>query len=80
MLCQTHGRKKVEKGYNYLDGSIQSMVEFFETRIEKSERFDSKKNFNKGQKSKSSKIRKHSNQNVSEEKSSSRTDSGKAFC
>ena len=56
----------VEQGYNYLDDSIQNMIEFFETIIENLERFDSKKDSNKGQKNKSNKKRKYSNQNLSE--------------
>ena len=38
-------KEMAEQGYNYLDGSIQHMGEFFETRIENLERFDSKKGF-----------------------------------
>ena len=49
----------VEQGYNYLDGSIQHMTEFFETRIENLERFDSKKDSKKNQHNKSNKKRKH---------------------
>ena len=70
----------VEQGYNYLDGSIQSMAEFFETRIEILERFDCKNDSNKVLKIKSNKRRKHSNQNVSDVKSSQRTERGKKFC
>ena len=33
-------KKMMEQGYNYLDDSIQSMSEFFETRIENLERFN----------------------------------------
>ena len=73
-------KKMVEQGYNYLDGSIQNMAEFFETRIENLERFDSKKESNKSQNTKSNKQRKHSNQNVSEEKNSQGTENGKKFC
>ena len=40
----------VKQGYNYLDGSIQSMAEFFETKIKNLQMFDNKKDFNKGQK------------------------------
>ena len=36
-------KKMVEKGYNYLNGSIQSMAEFFETMLENLERFDSRR-------------------------------------
>ena len=43
----------VEQGYIYLDDTIQSMTEFFETRIENLERFDSLKDSNKVQKHKS---------------------------
>ena len=32
-------KKIVEQGYNYLDGPIHSMVEFFETRIENLEKY-----------------------------------------
>ena len=70
----------VDRGYNYLDGSIQSMAEFFETRIENLEIFDFKKDSNKVQKAKSNKKRKYSNQNVSEEKNCSGTEGGKKFC
>ena len=31
-------KKMVEQGYNYLDGRINSMAEFFETRIENLEK------------------------------------------
>ena len=55
----------VKQGYNYLDGSIQSMAEFFETRNENPERLDSKNYSNKGQKTKANKNGKHSNKNVS---------------
>ena len=65
-------KKKVEQGHNYLDGSIQNMTEFFETRIENLERFDSKKNSrNQDNKpNKSTKKRKHIENNVSDGKSS----------
>ena len=43
-------KKVVEQGYNYLDGAIQSMAEFLETKIENLERFDNKKNSNKEKK------------------------------
>ena len=33
-MPNTLKKKMVEQGYNYLDGLIYSMVEFFETRIE----------------------------------------------
>ena len=33
-LPNTWRKKMVEQGYNYLDGLIHSMAEFFETRIE----------------------------------------------
>ena len=33
----------VEQGYNYLEGSIQNMREFFKTKIENLERIDPKK-------------------------------------
>ena len=33
-------KKMLEQGYNYLDGSIQHIAEFSETRIENLERFD----------------------------------------
>ena len=33
-LCLIRGEKMIEQGYNYLDGPIYSMVEFFKTRIE----------------------------------------------
>ena len=33
----------VEQEYNYLDSSIQQMTEFFESRIENLEKYDSKK-------------------------------------
>ena len=56
------------------------MAEFFETRIENLEWFDSKKKSNKDQKHKSNKKRKRSNQNVSEEKSSQGAETGKKFC
>ena len=42
-LPNTWKKKMVEQGYNYLDGSIKNMTEFFESRIENPERFDSKK-------------------------------------
>ena len=32
-MLNTWETKMVEQGYNYLDGQIHSMVEFFETRI-----------------------------------------------
>ena len=73
-------KKMVEQGPSYLDGSIQNMAEFFETRIENLERFDSKKESNKSQNTKSNKKRKHSNQNVSEEKNSQGKENGKKFC
>ena len=37
-MPNTREKKMVEQGYNYLDGSIHSMVEFFETRIENLEK------------------------------------------
>ena len=39
MKCPIWGEKKmVEQGYNYLDGPMQSMAEFFEVRIENLEK------------------------------------------
>ena len=58
-----------------MNGSIQGMKEFVETRIESLKRFDSKKDSNKGQKTKYKK--KLSDQNVSEEKISQGTESRK---
>ena len=61
-------KKMVEQCYKFLDGSIHNMSKFFEMRTENLERFDSKKESNKIQKSKPNKKRKHFNQEVSEEK------------
>ena len=61
-------KKMMEHGYNYLDCSIQDISEFFETRYKNLEWCDSKKEFNKSQKTKYNQKRKYSNQNVSEEK------------
>ena len=70
----------VEQGYNYLDGCIQNMTEFYETRVENLERFDSKKDSNKDKKNKANKKRKHSNNNVSDAKKFQETESGKKYC
>ena len=70
----------VEQGYSYLDGSIQNMEEFFEIRIKNLEWFDSKKDSNKGWKTKFNKKRKHFNKNFSEEKTSQGIETGKNFC
>ena len=72
-------KKMVEQRYNYLDGSIQSMAEFFETRIENLKRFAIKKNSNKEHKIKFNKKKKHSNNNVSDGKNSQGTESGKKY-
>ena len=56
------------------------MAEFFETMIENLESFDSEKDSKEEKKNKSNKKRKHSNQNVFEEKSSSGVEGGKKFC
>ena len=50
----------VEQGYNYLDGPIHAMAEFFETRIENLEKLIplSLPSRNKKQSKKGSKIRK----------------------
>ena len=53
---------------------------FFETRIENMKRFDSKNDANKGQKNKSSKKRRHSNQNDSKENTPQGTESGEKCC
>ena len=47
-MPNTWKKKIVEQVYNYLNGSIQSMAEFFEARVEKLEKFDNKKDNNKG--------------------------------
>ena len=70
----------VKQGYNYLDGSIQIMIEFFETRIKNLERFDSNKDSNREKKNKSNKKRKYSNNNVSDGKRVKGTESGKKYC
>ena len=46
-MPNTWKKKMVEHGYNYIDGAIQSMAEFFVTRIENLDRFYPKKDFNK---------------------------------
>ena len=79
-MPNTWKKKLVEQGYSYLDGSIQSMAEFFETRIEGLERFESKKDSNKEKKNKANKKRKHSNQNVSAENIYQGTETGKIYC
>ena len=33
-MTNSWGKKMTEQGYNYLDGSIQEMSGFFETRVE----------------------------------------------
>ena len=74
-------KKMVEQGYNYIDGSIQNMTEFFETRIANLERFDSKKDSNKEKiNNKANKKGKHSNNNVSDRKNSQGTETGKKYC
>ena len=70
----------IEQGYNYLDSSIQHMIVCFETRIENLERFDNKKDSKNNQHNKSNKRRKYSNNNVSDEKSSKGTETGKKYC
>ena len=70
----------VEQWYNYINGSIQHMTDFFETRIENLERIDSKKDSKKNQHKKFNKKRKHSNNNVSDGKTSQGTESGKKYC
>ena len=37
-VTNTWKKKMLEQGYNYLDGPIRSMAEFFETRIENLEK------------------------------------------
>ena len=58
----------IEQGYNDLDGSMQNMTEFFETKIKNLESFGSSKGFSKSLKGRNNKKRKHPNQEVSEKK------------
>ena len=37
-MPNTWNKKMIEQGYNYLDGPIHAMAEFFETRIENLEK------------------------------------------
>ena len=37
-MPNTWKKKMIEQGYNYLDGPIHAMAEFFETRIENLEK------------------------------------------
>ena len=79
-MPNTWKKKMVEPGYNYLDGSIQSKTEFFKTRIENLERFDSKKDSNKDEEHKANKKRKHFKDNVSDGKSYTGTETDKKYC
>lgn len=83
-MPNTWKRKMIEQGYNYLNSSIQQMTEFFETRVENLEKFDSKKESKKHQggnsNHKKNKKRKHSNSSVSESRNSQSSETGKKFC
>ena len=47
-MLNTWKKKMVEKGYNYLDGSIQNMGQFFKTRIWKPAKVWLQKGFQQG--------------------------------
>ena len=85
-MPNTWKKKMVEQGYNYLDTSIQEMAEFFETRVENLEKFDSKKESKKNQekqnnkKNKKNKKGKHSHNSVSENRNSQGSETGKKYC
>ena len=75
-------KKMVEQGYNYLDGPIHYMVEFFETRIENLEKLippSVPSRINKKSK-KGSKKRKAATFNDSYDKNSDQGHIGKKFC
>ena len=82
-MPNTWKKKMVEQGYNYLDSSVQQMIQFFESRVENLEKFDSKKESKKHQggnsNHKKNKKRKHNN-SVSENRNSSSSETGKKFC
>ena len=72
----------VEQGYNYLDGSIHSMAEFFETRIENLEKStpSSVPSRNKKKSKKRSKKRKLVTFRYFEDEDSKDEYNGKKFC
>ena len=68
----------VEQGYNYIDGSIHSMAEFFETRIEIIPPSVPSRNYKKNKKG--SKKRKSVTFSDSKEEDSEDEHKGKTFC
>ena len=81
-MPNTWEKKKVEKGYNYLEGPIHAMTEFFETRIEKLEKSipPSVPLRNKKKSKKASKKRKSVTFSDSDDEDSDQGHTGKKFC
>ena len=76
------GKKIVEQGYNYLDGPIHSVAEFFETRIENLEKSipPSVISRNNRKSKQGSKQRKLVPFDSSDDEDSDQGHSGKKFC